>query len=151
MESIESTVSVKAPAYNAAGTIDCQLNHPAFGWIAYTASPDDTVEMGRQVHAALLAGAAGEIKPYDPSTVVRYVPQTVTRRQALLALLDAGLLDDLEASLSAINGALEKRKAQIEYDAPEWSRQNVWLVSVCEQIGMTSDDLDNLFITAETL
>lgn len=148
---MQTKLEVRAPVYNLLGTIDCELNHPEFGWIKYTASPDDNVQMGREVHAALLAGAAGEIGPYNPANAARYVPETITRRQALLALLDAGRLDALEAQMASIADPVAKRKAQIEFDSPDWGRHNVWLIATCEQVGMSADDLDNLFINAASL
>ena len=35
--------------YNQFGTIDCEIEHPVFGWIPFTASPDDVEELGRLV------------------------------------------------------------------------------------------------------
>jgi hypothetical protein len=29
------------------GTIDCDFNHPKYGWIPFTADPDDVEEHGR--------------------------------------------------------------------------------------------------------
>ncbi len=43
------------PAHNANGGIDCEINHPSFGWIPFTASPDDPSEAGREIYAAALA------------------------------------------------------------------------------------------------
>jgi hypothetical protein len=148
---LETQIEVRAPAFNSVGTIDCELNHPTLGWIKFTASPDDCEPMGRQVHTALLDGAAGAIKAYSHDSAPRFVPSTITRRQALLALLDVGMLDDLEAAITAIASPVDKRKAQIEYDTAEWSRQNTWLKAITSEIGMTSSDLDDLFINASTL
>lgn len=148
---METQIEVRAPAFNAVGTIDCELNHPTLGWIKFTASPDDCEPLGRQVHAALLDGAAGAIKAYDPATAPRFVPSTISRRQAQLALLDVGMLDDLEAAIASITSPMDKRKAQIEYDTAEWSRQNAWLKAITSEIGITSSDLDEIFINASTL
>jgi len=32
--------------YNEFGTIDCEVEHPKYGWIPFTASPHDTVQQG---------------------------------------------------------------------------------------------------------
>ena len=46
--------------------IDCEIEHPNFGWLPFTASPDDTEEHGRAIHAAALAmGPAPYVSP-DP-------------------------------------------------------------------------------------
>jgi hypothetical protein len=55
-------IDYRNPRYNAHGTIDVELNHPAFGWIPFTADPDDVEPHGRQIFADLKAEAA----PYEP-------------------------------------------------------------------------------------
>lgn len=57
-------MQVRNLIYNAAGTLDCEIEHPALGWIPYTASPDDSDEFCRTLHAEILAGGHGEIAPY---------------------------------------------------------------------------------------
>lgn len=41
--------------WNGLGGIDCEINHPQFGWIPFTASPDDVEEYGREIFAAIKA------------------------------------------------------------------------------------------------
>lgn len=36
-----------SPRYNENGTIDVMILHPDFGWIPFTASPEDSEEHGR--------------------------------------------------------------------------------------------------------
>lgn len=38
---------------NADGTIDCEINHPDFGWIPFTADTNDVEPHGREIWAAL--------------------------------------------------------------------------------------------------
>lgn len=56
----------KNPVFmNDLGTIiDVELNHTRFGWIPFAASPDDSQSIGREIYAAAIAGAYGEISPY---------------------------------------------------------------------------------------
>jgi hypothetical protein len=57
-------MQVKNPQYNASNTIDCEIEHPQFGWIPFTASPDDTEQMGRVIYAEAVEGILGPIAPY---------------------------------------------------------------------------------------
>lgn len=41
------------PVRNADGTFDVEINHPAFGWIPFTASPDDCEPYGREIYSYL--------------------------------------------------------------------------------------------------
>lgn len=61
-------MQARKPKYNAAGTIDCEIEHPVYGWIPFTASPEDSSEEGRVLHAAFLAGEHGEIAAYIAPT-----------------------------------------------------------------------------------
>lgn len=48
------------PVYNALGTIDCEIYHQDYGWIPFTASPDDTELHGRELYDAIVK--AGNIR-----------------------------------------------------------------------------------------
>lgn len=77
---------------------------------------------------------------------------TVTPRQAKLALLSVGLLDDVEAAIASIPDPALKRTAQIEWEyAQEIKRGWPLLVQVADAMGMTSADLDELFTQAALL
>lgn len=53
-------MAYRNPIFNAVGTVDCEFEHPVYGWIPTTASPNDlpTAELYKQIIAA------GGIKPY---------------------------------------------------------------------------------------
>ena len=75
------------------------------------------------------------------------VPQQVTMRQARLALLSAGLLDDVEAVISAAG-----RAAQLEWEyASVVDRSNPAVAAVQQQQGMTDAQIDDLFRGAAKL
>ena len=75
------------------------------------------------------------------------VPQQVTMRQARLALLNAGLLDDVEVVIAAAG-----RAAQLEWEyAAMVDRSNPAVAIVQQQQGMTDAQIDDLFREAEKL
>lgn len=41
--------------YNEDGRIDCEINHPEFGWIPFTADPSDVEKLGRDLFAEIQA------------------------------------------------------------------------------------------------
>jgi len=53
--------------YNAHGTVDMEIDHPQYGWIPFTADPNDTEQLGRDLYAAAIAGTLGAIAPYVQS------------------------------------------------------------------------------------
>lgn len=75
------------------------------------------------------------------------VPASVTARQALLALLEAGLLDDVEA---AIAGA--SRAAQIEWQrGTTIERASPLIAEIGGALGLSDAQIDDLFRAAAAL
>lgn len=50
------------PARNADGTVNVEILHPAFGWLPFTASPNDTEPHGRELFERAEAGEFGPIE-----------------------------------------------------------------------------------------
>ena len=75
-------------------------------------------------------------------------PKVVTMRQARLALLQSGLLATIETAITS--GTDEAMKIEWEY-ATEVKRDWGSLVALTTALGMTSQELDNLFQLASTL
>lgn len=100
-------------------------------------------------HEALIAEVEATYVP--PVPVPEPVPASCTRRQGRLALLQAGKLDDVESTITAITDSLQRRAAQIEYEADTWERSNTFLQGMWNQLGGTPEELDDLFRLAVTL
>jgi hypothetical protein len=78
-------------------------------------------------------------------TVVRLVPQQVTRGQALLALDTGGLYDVVKSTVDAH----PVRAVQIwYYNALTWARGNVYIQALAAELSLTDEQVDNLFIQA---
>lgn len=87
-----------------------------------------------------------------PPAPAPVVPTSVTRRQARQALLLAGLLDSVDPAIAAIPDTTQRKLAQIEWqDSQDFERHRPLLVSLASALGLTSAQLDQLFITAATL
>lgn len=67
-------MNARNPKRNAAGTIDLEVEHQTFGWIPFTASPDDP--SGAELYAAAEAGQYGAVQPYEPEPAPEPVPPT---------------------------------------------------------------------------
>jgi len=91
---------------------------------------------------------AGELELHINPPVVIIIPSSVTMRQARLALLQAGLLTTVDTAIA--NGTDEAMKIEWEYTTSierDWSS----LITLTTAIGMTSEQLDDLFLLASTL
>lgn len=92
----------------------------------------------------------GQVLDGDTLTLSTPLPPKVTLvtpRQARLALLQQGLLDTVQAAVDEAGGAL---KITWEY-ATEFNRNDAFIVSIGQQLGLTSDQIDALFALAATL
>ena len=100
----------------------------------------------------VLAEAKGLVWVESPIIVVEpdpqsLIPQSVSMRQARLALHAAGLLNGINAAITKIGGA-----AQIEWEyATEVRRDNPLIEMVRQANSMTVEQIDQLFIAASQI
>ena len=79
-------------------------------------------------------------------TPPKNVPEVVTKAQAKIALLDAGLLDTVEAMMVDPSTPRPHRIAWA--DAQEFRRTSPTLAAMAAALNLTSDQVDDLFIAA---
>ena len=78
--------------------------------------------------------------------IPKEVPQEITPLQSKLQLLEIGLLDEVEAMMSA------DRKVQLYWEyASVIERDNEILLMMATQLGLTSEKVDEMFIAASKL
>ena len=76
----------------------------------------------------------------------------LTRRQFRLALLDVGLLDDLEATISNIEDTTEKKRIEIEYtESDKFARTSEIVKTMLTLINQTEDQINELWEKALAL
>lgn len=79
------------------------------------------------------------------------IPRAVAMRQARLALLQAGKLDAVNAAISSMSGA-QGAAARIEWEfSNEVQRAQPLVAALAPVLGMSQEQLDQLFITAAGL
>ena len=78
------------------------------------------------------------------------VPQSVTMRQFKLALIEAGVFDSVEDFIVTLTG-VDYKKAMVEWNGAFAERSSPSISTYGAGLGMTSEDVDNLFILADTL
>jgi hypothetical protein len=98
---------------------------------------------------------------YENGTVIRElrfapttsgVPQTVTRRQGKQALVLNGKLDLVQPAIDAIADPAQRAMIQIEWDdSQEFERTRPSVIAIGTAIGLSSSQLDELFVLAATL
>ncbi len=132
-------MQIRNPIYTSFGGIDCEINHPVYGWIPYTAEIDGDV----------FNAAKDKAKPYvDPPPIDPIIAERstmiVSRFQAMAALLDADLLSKVNAAL-ADAGPL----AQLAWaEATEFHRNSPTIAGLSAGLGLTDAQVDDLFRAA---
>ncbi len=89
-------------------------------------------------------GAAVQPKPVVIAPLP--VPQEVTAFQAKAALLNAGLLTQVQTFMASGSAPAFAQLAWAE--APTFGRQSPTMLAMAQAMGMSSDELDNLFRAA---
>jgi hypothetical protein len=145
--------------------IDCEINHPLYGWILFTADPTDK---GAQFDVATMfaeMAADPNTIPWDGTPLPRYVPGVITRRQCAKQLLTLGMITGQEAidmtqmgkppaSVQAYLDQLpepDRTMATIDFAADTYYRDNPLLTALMSANGMTEEQVDDYFIAAADL
>lgn len=78
-------------------------------------------------------------------------PSVVTMRQARLALLDQGLLSNVDAAIASL-AEPQKSQVQIEWEYSQTvERERPFVVLLGSALGLSDAELDDLFMLAVTL
>lgn len=104
---------------------------------------DERDGVWRRENGTIVKGLLPEPEPY--------IPQSVTMRQARLALLGAGMLSQVEATIAALPEP-DRTAATIEWEySQEVQRHNGFVAMLGPMLGLDDAQLDALFVQAATL
>jgi len=91
---------------------------------------------------------------YDAGSaqIVRRVPEKVTARQAVQALISVNKLHLVQPAIDAIADPVQRAMVQAEWDkSQDFERNRPTLIALATAIGLDAAGLDALFIAAEDL
>lgn len=132
--------SVVAEVFETDGDIE-KMFHPSLVW----------TECGNDVQTGWMYDGEGFAQP-EPVEPEPYVPQQVTRAQGKAALVNAGYWNAILDYISNIGDETQKNLTEIALnDTSHWRRDSPSLVSCANALGLTEEDIDNLFIAAEKI
>jgi hypothetical protein len=87
------------PIFNNSGTIDCEIEHPEYGWIPFTASSNDCEEHGRELYHRIKKD--GNVSPYIPPSKEQIESQEREKRNQLLIETDWTQLPDVPENIKS--------------------------------------------------
>lgn len=100
------------------------------------------------IPTGLVEMTADEVHAHLNPRLEVIVPASVSMMQARLAMLDAGVLDDVERAIESMEG-LEGRAARIQWEYAQFIDRDWPLVEALGGLlGWDSDAVDRLFISA---
>lgn len=89
---------------------------------------------------------------YDGGQIARRVPEKVTARQAVQALISVNKLHLVQPAIDAIADPVQRAMVQAEWDkSQDFERSRPTLIALATAIGLDAAGLDALFIAAEDL
>ena len=118
--------------------------------LPFTASPADPEAHGRAIFAAAVAGNFGPIAAYVPPPPPEpVVPQQVSRAQGKAVLIQMGLWQAVLDFVAAIQDPTQRALAEVAlHDTQYWQRSSPFLNTAAAALGITQEQMDDLFITA---
>lgn len=131
------------------------FKYPA-NWTAL-ATPQDFARIGMESY---------EVADVETPTTTSYVPESITRRQCALQLLNEGMITVTEAKAMVKTGDMptmvanlvsqlstqdERDRAEIDFAADSYLRSNPLLVGLMTAAGATEADIDQFFVDAAVL
>lgn len=124
--------------------------------------PDDLIDISQDEYESVMAShySGKKIKPSadgrpitvdpDPSPIV--APSQVTKAQGKAALISAGLWQGVLDYVASIEDETEKALAELAiHDTTHWQRTSTFLNSAVTALGLTQEQLDELFIAASKI
>lgn len=155
-------MEIRNPTFTYDGLIDCEINHPKYGWIPFTANPEDPEDHGRAIFQAALAMGPAPV-PQGQQTLIEVQRQfmRLTFAQLLIGLVteewitqaegEAWLTGTPPAAVSALIAALptgEQFAALARAVRPsEVLRNDPLVVAMADAEGKTPEEVDTFFTT----
>ena len=79
-------MNYRNPIRSSVNTIDCEIDHPIYGWIPFTAAPYDSVQYGRDIFATEDAKLPAWVEP--PPDLNQLASEARAKRNNLLTASD---------------------------------------------------------------
>lgn len=95
--------------------------------------------------------ANGEFSALEEVVEPGPVPQSVTNFQGRAALHTLGIFDDVQNAIDAVENATQRAIYQEAFDRAGFHRDSAFLNSVAAGLGMSSEDVDDMFRAAAAI
>lgn len=112
--------------------IDCEIEHPKYGWIPYTLDPTDTDMTINNDDLLAAMEAAGDVAPYVPPTQAELDAESAAQVRGERDLILAQVVDPLVSNPLRWGDLTTEKQA-------EWTQYRTDLLDVPQQAGFPHD------------
>lgn len=121
-------MEVRNPVYNKQGSIDCEINHPEYGWIPFTASSNDIELHGREIYNIVLEmNPDTYVEPIIPSPSIEELAETARlKRNTLLSQSDWTQISDAPTSIDKSSWAIYRQQLRDLTLQEEFPENIIW-------------------------
>lgn len=158
-------IEFRNPVYSSADgkQIDLEINHPVYGWAAFTAREDDPESLGRWLFEQAILG---DVADFTPTEIAQPTPAEISDRQFFHVLALDGLISEAEALAAVKTGdapaAFDAFIASLPEEqrfgarmllegATTFRRDHPLTEAFGAMYGMTSQEIDDLWRRASLL
>lgn len=148
-------MKIRNPFLNADGSINCEIDHPVFGWIPFTARDDDVEAHGREIF-----GLASAMNP-PPAPPAPVIVPSLSFAQLLIGLVSEGWITETEGNgwitgtlPPAVNAVIDTLPAEQRFPARARAlrpsvvlRSDPLVPALGAAAGKTSAQIDAFFVT----
>lgn len=122
-----------------------EANNPTHQCVEYDEFNEDDTKVARIGEVYVDGKFIAEVQPIA-------VPQSITMRQCRLQLITMGLDDDVENAIEAITDPTQKKIVRTEWEyAATVERHNGWIGTLGGSLGLSAEQLDDMFVEASGL
>lgn len=108
-----------------------------------------TVEEGQPVQIGDKWTQVWNVRELTTDELKARIPSSITKRQARQELIVSGLIGAVEAAIDAIQDPTQKALMLSWWnDSQTYDRDNPELISMADSIGLTEEQLDEMFLSA---
>lgn len=140
-------MDIRNPIFTADGRIDCEIDHPKYGWIPFTADPNDVEPLGQEVYLLALDLDPAPAAPLPQEDIGGWRANTsCSRMQGILALGQTRW-----ATIQTYKATATWGEQVVIDGSGVWYRDSQNVAFFGYLLGLTDTEVDDLFRLAITI
>ncbi|AYD01747.1 hypothetical protein [Neorhizobium sp. NCHU2750] len=130
--------------------IDMEIEHPIYGWIPFTADPNDVEQHGRDLYAAALASALPYVAPVYTPEQRRSMMPALSARQFWMAAANIDIDKDviIDAIKAEMPDSVDRKMMIAELESGSFERLNPTIIDVMQLMEIPAEQVDDLWVWA---